>query len=131
MYPVSYSNTHYDITGLVNHKLVKNTWISWERNTTFHQNKKIFNLCIILYILRNYHFVTKGLPLILFKLVLLLELFSFTFLDIFLFYTNIQLNKILLWIFNLMHVNGSNQSVLWLRYMEICLQLWSSCLLHL
>ena len=35
MHPVY--NTHYDVTDLVSHGMVKNTkiWISWEKNVTF------------------------------------------------------------------------------------------------
>ena len=42
MHPVSCSNTHHDDTDLLNYKIVKNakTWIYWECNLTFHQNKK-------------------------------------------------------------------------------------------
>ena len=41
---VSCTNTHRDVTDLVNHGKVKNTktWISWERNVTFLRNKKIY-----------------------------------------------------------------------------------------
>ena len=48
MHPVSCTNTHHDVTDLVNLGMVKNTktWISWERNTTFPRNKKILNLRI-------------------------------------------------------------------------------------
>ena len=61
MYPASYTNTHHDVTNLVNHKMVKNTkiWISWERNTTFLWNKKIINLCLRWHILRIYCFVAE------------------------------------------------------------------------
>ena len=61
MHPVSCTNTNDDITGLVNHGMVKNTkaWISWERNITFLQNKKILHLCLRWYILRIYHFVAE------------------------------------------------------------------------
>ena len=42
MNPVPYTNTHNDMTDLVNHGLVKNTktWTSWEWNITFLRNKK-------------------------------------------------------------------------------------------
>ena len=42
MHPVSCNNTHYDVTDLVNHEMVKNTktWISWERNINFLEIKK-------------------------------------------------------------------------------------------
>ena len=61
MHPVSSTNAPRDVTDLLNHGMVKNTksWISWERNITFLQNKKILNLCIILHSLRSYHFVAE------------------------------------------------------------------------
>ena len=39
---ISCTNTHCDVTDLVNHEMVKNTktWISWERNIIFLRNKK-------------------------------------------------------------------------------------------
>ena len=62
MHPVSCTNIYHDVTDLVNHEMVKNTksWISWERNITFLQNKKILNLCIILHSLRSYHFCSRS-----------------------------------------------------------------------
>ena len=44
----SVSYTHYDVTDLVNHGMVKNTktLISSERSISFLQNKKILNLCL-------------------------------------------------------------------------------------
>ena len=61
MHPISCTNTHCDVTDLVNHGMVKNTktWISWERNITVLQNKKILNLCLRWHILRSYHFVVE------------------------------------------------------------------------
>ena len=61
MHLVSCTNTHRDVTDLVNHGMVKNTktWISWERNIIFLQNKKILNTCFRCHILRSYHFVAK------------------------------------------------------------------------
>ena len=58
---VSCANTHYGLTDLVNHGKVKNTktWISWERNITFLQNKKILNLCLRWNVLRSYRFVVE------------------------------------------------------------------------
>ena len=58
-YLVSCTNSHHDVTDLENCEMVKKakTWISWERNITFPQNKKIVNLCSRWYILRSYHFV--------------------------------------------------------------------------
>ena len=55
------TNTHHDVTDLVNHGIVKNTtnWISWELNITFLQNKKILNLCLLWHILRSYRFVAE------------------------------------------------------------------------
>ena len=59
--PVSCTNTHHDVTDLINHGIVKNTktWISWERNITFLRNKKILNLCFRWQILRSYRFVAE------------------------------------------------------------------------
>ena len=69
VYLVSCTDTHRDVTEFVNHGIVKNTktWISWEQNTIFLQNKKILNLCLRRHILRSYHFVAEvtfneGLP---------------------------------------------------------------------
>ena len=61
MHPVFCTNTHHDVTCLLNHVMVKNTktWISWEWNKTFLWNKKILNLCLQWHILRNYHFVVE------------------------------------------------------------------------
>ena len=55
MHLVSCTNTHRDVTDLVNHGMVKNTkpWISWERN------KKILNLCFRWHILRSYRFLVE------------------------------------------------------------------------
>ena len=41
--------------------MVKNTktWISWERNIIFLQNKKVLNLCLRWHILKNYRFVAE------------------------------------------------------------------------
>ena len=59
MHRISCTNTHHDFTDLVNYEMVENTktWISWERNITFPQNKKILNMCLKYDILRNYWFV--------------------------------------------------------------------------
>ena len=59
MHPVSCTNTHHDVTDLVNHGMVKNTKtsISRERNIIFLRNKKILNLCVRWHILRSYRFV--------------------------------------------------------------------------
>ena len=61
MYPVSCTNTHHDVTDLLNHGMAKitKTWISWERNITFLRNKKTLNLCLRWHILRSYHFVPE------------------------------------------------------------------------
>ena len=61
MYLVSCTNTHRDVTDLVNHGMVKNTktWISWEQNIIFLQNKKILDLCLRWNILRSHRFVAE------------------------------------------------------------------------
>ena len=61
MHHVSCTNTHHDVTGFVKHGLIKNTkiWISRERNIIFLSNKKILNLYLRWYILRNYCFVAE------------------------------------------------------------------------
>ena len=61
MHPVSGTNSHHDVTDLENHGMVKNTktWISWEQNIIFLQNKKILNLCFWWHILRSYQFVAE------------------------------------------------------------------------
>ena len=61
MHLISCTNTHCDVTNLVNHGMVKNTkiWISWERNITFLRNKKNTNLCLRWHILRSYGFVAE------------------------------------------------------------------------
>ena len=50
--------SHHDVTDLVNRRMVKNTktWIAWERNVNFLQNKKIMSLCLSLrwHIMRSY-----------------------------------------------------------------------------
>ena len=60
MYTVSCANTHH-VTDLINHGIVKNTktWISWEQNITFLQNKKILIMCLRWHILRSYCFVAE------------------------------------------------------------------------
>ena len=47
MHPVSCTNTHDDVTDLVNHGMVKNTktWISWERNKNWNGLEHLFSLC--------------------------------------------------------------------------------------
>ena len=61
MHPVSYTNTHHDVTNLVKHRMVKNTktWISRQRNTIFLSNKKILNLCLRWHILEISSFVAE------------------------------------------------------------------------
>ena len=61
MYLVSCTNTHRDVTDLVNHGMVKNrkTWISWEQNIIFLWNKKILDLCLWWHILRSYDFAVE------------------------------------------------------------------------
>ena len=61
MHPVLCTNTHHDVTDLVNHGMVKNTkiWISWERNITFLRSKKNYNLCLRWHILRSYDFAVE------------------------------------------------------------------------
>ena len=58
---VSCTNTHRDVTDLLNYGMVKNTktWISWERNTIFLRNKKILNLRFRWHILRSYRFIAE------------------------------------------------------------------------
>ena len=59
--PVSGTNTHHDVTDLVNHRTVKNIkfWMSQERNITFLWNKRILNMCLRWYILRSHRFVAE------------------------------------------------------------------------
>ena len=61
IHPVLCTNSHHDVTDLVNHGMVKNTktWISRERNITLLWNKKISNLCLRWYILRSYRFAAE------------------------------------------------------------------------
>ena len=61
MRSISCTNTHHDVTDLVNHGMVKNTitWIPGEWNITFTWNKKILNLCLRCLILRSCRFVTE------------------------------------------------------------------------
>ena len=61
MHPVSCTNTHHDVTDLVNYETAKNTktWISWEQNISFLQHKKNINLHLRWQILRSYHFVAE------------------------------------------------------------------------
>ena len=61
MHLVSCTNTHHDVTNLVNHGMIKNTktWISWERNIIFLRYKKLLNLRFRWHILRSYRFVAE------------------------------------------------------------------------
>ena len=58
---VSCTNTHHDVTDLLNHGIVKNTkkWIYWEPSLNFLQNKKIRNMCLKWHILRSSRFVAE------------------------------------------------------------------------
>ena len=49
MHLVSSTNTHHDVTDLVNHGMIENikTWISWKRNIIFVRNKKMRNNCFV------------------------------------------------------------------------------------
>ena len=61
-YTVSWINTHYDVTDLVNHRIIKNTktWIPKEREKKyFLRNNKILNQCLRWHILRSYPFVVE------------------------------------------------------------------------
>ena len=60
MHPVSCTNAHHDTTDFINHGWLKiQTWIFWERNINFLQNKKILNLCLRWHILRSYRFLAE------------------------------------------------------------------------
>ena len=61
MHPVSFTNTHHDVAGFVNHRIVKNrnTWTFWEQNINFLQNKKILNLHLRWCIFRSCRFVAE------------------------------------------------------------------------
>ena len=61
MHPVSCTNTHHDVTDLVNHEMVENTkiLISWKLNITFLQTKNILNLSLKWHILRSYCYVAE------------------------------------------------------------------------
>ena len=65
MHLVSCTNTHHDITDLLNHGRVKNakTWIFWEQNVTFLKNPKIINQCLIWHILRTSFLAAQNLKL--------------------------------------------------------------------
>ena len=61
MHLFSCTDTHCGVTDLVNRWMVRNTktWISWEQNIIFLQNKNILNLCFRWHTLRSYHFVAE------------------------------------------------------------------------
>ena len=84
MHLVSCTNTHRDVTDLVNHGMVKNTktWISWEWNITFLRNKKILNLCLRWHILRSYRFVAEVTFNNIIYLLVMSENFAILFFDI-------------------------------------------------
>ena len=56
MHTVSCTNTHHDVTELVNHGMAKNT-SRMEHNYSLKQ--KILNLCFRWHILRNYRFLAE------------------------------------------------------------------------
>ena len=61
MHPVLCTNTHYDVTDLVNHGMVKVQKLEYLENGTyfFLRNKKILNLCLRWHILRSYRFLAE------------------------------------------------------------------------
>ena len=61
IHPVSCTNVHHDVTDLVNQGMANKTktWISWQPNMNFPQNKTILNLCFIWHILRSYRFLAE------------------------------------------------------------------------
>ena len=62
IHPASCNNIYHDVIDLVNHSgMVKNTktWMSWQWNITFLQNKKKINICLRWNILKNYCFVAE------------------------------------------------------------------------
>ena len=58
---VSCTNTHHEVTDLLNHGMVKNTktLISWEQNITSLPNEKFLKLCLRWHILGGYCFVAE------------------------------------------------------------------------
>ena len=90
MHLVSCTNTHRDVTDLVNHGMAKNTktWISWERKIIFRRNKTILNLCFRWHILRIYRFVAEvtfniTLPSLIVQLVIAKAGITFSVLHVF------------------------------------------------
>ena len=63
MHPVSCTNIHHCVTGLVNHRMNNNikTWIFRKQSITFLRNKKTLILCLRWHILSNYHFVAEAI----------------------------------------------------------------------
>ena len=61
MHPVSCTNTHHDITELVNQGMVKytKTWIYRKWKVAFLRNEKILNLFLRWHILKSYRFVAQ------------------------------------------------------------------------
>ena len=63
MHLVSCTNTHHDVTDLINCEIIENekTWKSWERNITFLRNKKSLKPTSndTFHILRSYSFVAE------------------------------------------------------------------------
>ena len=61
MHLISCANTHRDVNDLIDRGMVKNTktWIFWERNIIFLQNKNILNLWFRWQILTSYRFVAE------------------------------------------------------------------------
>ena len=63
MHLVSCTNTHHDVTDLINCEIIENTktWKSWERNITFLRNKKSLKPTSndTFHILRSYCFVAE------------------------------------------------------------------------
>ena len=58
MQPVSYTNTHHNVTDLLNHGTAKLEYLG-EWNINFLRNKKILNLWPREHILKNYRFVAE------------------------------------------------------------------------
>ena len=59
MHPVSWADTHHDVTDLLNHRMVKMQKVKHRENGTEFFNKKVFNLCLRWHILRSYWFVAE------------------------------------------------------------------------
>ena len=65
MYLALCTNTHCDVTDLINDGMVKNTKtrISLEQNIIFLWNEKVLNLCVRWHILRGYRLLEVCTPL--------------------------------------------------------------------